>query len=232
MNLKERMLVIHDRLLILYGSSQWSDSLSPIDQLISTILSQNTNDRNRDRAFESLRQRFPTWEDVRDAEGGEVTEAIRSAGLANRKGPRIQKILRQITEQRGDLNLDFLSEMSVEEAKDWLMKFNGVGPKTTAIVLQFSLNKPAFPVDTHIFRVSKRLGLLPEKMNVEKAHEHLAQLLPVEAYYPAHLNMIRLGRELCHARRPDCNHCPLTDLCLYYSQNTDILKAEINRMRK
>jgi endonuclease III len=222
MNLQECMSIVHERLVARYGSPQWHDPLSPIDQLISTILSQNTNDRNRDRAYNSLRRRFSTWAEVRDAEVSEVIEAVRTAGLANRKAPRIQSILRRITELQGELDLDFLTEMPVEEARQWLMDFNGVGPKTAAIVLQFSLGKPAFPVDTHIFRVTKRLGLLPEKMNAENAHKHLEQLLPVESYYPAHLNLIRLGRELCHPRRPDCEHCPLTDLCKYYALNVKI----------
>ncbi len=223
MNLKDCMSVVHNRLIEYYGSPQWQDPLPTIDQLISTILSQNTNDKNRDRAFTALRNHFSSWEEVRDAAKSEVIEVIRPAGLANRKGPRIQDILRQITEQRGKLNLDFLSKKPVEEARQWLMDFNGVGPKTAAIVLQFSLGKPAFPVDTHIYRVTRRLGLLPERMNVEKAHQHLADLLPVSAYYPAHLNLIRLGREVCHARRPDCPNCPLIDLCDYFAQQQDAL---------
>ena len=230
MNPKECVSVVHNRLLQIYGSPQWGDPLSAIDQLISTILSQNTNDKNRDRAFEALRQRFPTWEEVRDAGESEVIEVIRPAGLANRKGPRIQNILRHITDQYGELNLDFLTKMSAEEARQWLMALVGVGPKTTAIVLQFSLGKPAFPVDTHIYRVSRRLGLLPNKMNVEQAHQHLAQLLPIDAYYPAHLNLIQLGREVCHARRPNCLHCPLSDLCVYYAQNIDVSEKEMTKM--
>ena len=130
----------------------------------------------------------------------QVIEAIRLAGLANQKGPRIQKVLKEITRERGRLDLSFLAELEDEEARAWLMKFKGVGPKTAAIVMQFSLNKPAFPVDTHIFRVSGRIGLRPPRMTVEQAHGHLASLLPREAYYAAHLNLIRLGREVCHAR--------------------------------
>jgi endonuclease-3 len=164
--------------------------------IVSTILSQNTNDLNRDRAFESLRRQFPSWESVRDADPAAVIAAIRPAGLANQKGPRIQQVLGEITAERGRLDLDFLKDLPLEEARAWLMKFKGVGPKTAAIVLCFSLNLPAFPVDTHIYRVTGRLGLRPEKMTVELAHAHLEGLFPPESYYAAHLNLIRLGREI------------------------------------
>ncbi len=165
----------------------------PLDELVSTILSQNTNDLNRDRAFESLRRQFPSWESVRDADPAAVIAAIRPAGLANQKGPRIQQVLSEITAERGRLDLDFLKDLPLEEARAWLIKFKGVGPKTAAIVLCFSLNRPAFPVDTHIYRVTGRLGLRPEKMTVEQAHAHLERLFPPESYYAAHLNLIRLG---------------------------------------
>lgn len=206
---------MHQRLLDFYGQPTWRNPLPPLDELISTILSQNTNDVNRDRAFASLRQRYRTWELVRDADAGSVIEAIRPAGLANQKGPRIQQVLREITSERGSLDLDFLSVLPLAEARAWLMKFKGVGPKTAAIVLLFSLRRPAFPVDTHIYRVSGRLGLRPEKMSVEEAHPHLESLLPPETYYAAHLNMIRLGREICSARKPDCPVCPLAAVCRY-----------------
>jgi endonuclease-3 len=212
-----RALKVHQKLLEHYGNPQWRNPLPPLDELVSTILSQNTNDTNRDRAFQALRRRFPTWEQVRDAPQDEVIQAIRSAGLANQKGPRIQQVLREITYQRGSLSLDFLGDLPPEEARDWLMQFKGVGPKTAAIVLLFSLGKPAFPVDTHIYRVSGRIGLRPEKMSVEQAHAHLAQLLQPDMYYAAHLNLIRLGREVCHPRRPDCEACPVKDLCDYYA---------------
>jgi endonuclease-3 len=213
MDLAERALAVHERLLDYYGYPQWRDPLPPLDELVSTILSQNTNDANRDRAFQALRSRFPSWEAVRDAQEDEVIAAIRPAGLANQKGPRIQNVLREITAQRGTLDLSFLADLPAEETSDWLMSFKGVGPKTTAIVLQFSLGKAAFPVDTHIFRVTGRLGLRPPKMNAEQAHLHLAKLFPPETYYPVHLNLIRLGREVCQARRPLCPSCPLQDLC-------------------
>jgi endonuclease-3 len=214
-NLAKRAIKIHERLLDFYGEPIWRHPLPAIDELVSTILSQNTNDLNRDRAFEALRAKFGTWEEVRDAETQAVIDAIRPAGLANQKGPRIQQVLRSITEERGNLDLSFLADLSVEEARTWLTKFNGVGPKTAAIVLCFSLGKPAFPVDTHIYRVTGRIGLRPERMTVEQAHAHLESLFPPETYYAAHLNIIRLGREICQARRPRCEVCPIIKLCDY-----------------
>ena len=212
-NLKIRALKIHNTLLQAFGEPIWRNPLPAIDELVSTILSQNTNDVNRDRGFNALRAKLPTWESVRDAKAEDVIAAIRPAGLANQKGPRIQQVLRAITAERGSLDLNFLAGLPVEEARAWLTKFNGVGPKTAAIVLCFSLNMPAFPVDTHIYRVSGRTGLRPEKMTVEQAHPHLESVFPPETYYAAHLNLIRLGREVCGARKPNCPKCPINKLC-------------------
>ncbi len=216
MELKEYAKTVYLRLLDFYGYPQLGRPFPPIDQLVSTILSQNTNDKNRDRAFNALRRCFSTWEAVRDADVKEIIQAIRPAGLANQKGPRIQNSLRRITELRGELNLDFLADLPIEESRQWLMDFEGVGPKTAAIVLLFSFGRPSFPVDTHIYRVTGRVGLLPQKMSAEQAHQYLSQLLPAETFYAAHLNLIRLGREICHPRRPECQRCPVADLCAYY----------------
>ena len=214
-DLKQRAIKIHQTLLTAFGEPIWRNPLPAIDELVSTILSQNTNDINRDRAFESLRAKFPTWEAVRDAKEEDVINAIRPAGLANQKGPRMQQVLRSISEERGALDLQFLAELPIEESRAWLTKFNGVGPKTAAIVLCFSLGVPAFPVDTHVYRVTGRLGLRPEKMNVEQAHPYLESIFPPETYYAAHLNIIRLGREVCNARKPNCPQCPVNKLCDY-----------------
>ncbi|GAB4484205.1 MAG: endonuclease III [Anaerolineales bacterium] len=211
--LAEKALAVHRALLAFYGEPTWRTPLPAVDELVSTILSQNTNDINRDKAFESLRRRFPTWEAVRDAPPEAVIDSIRLAGLANQKGPRLQQVLQQISAERGALNLDFLKQMPLEEARAWLMKFNGVGPKTAAIVLCFSLGMPALPVDTHVYRVTGRIGLRPPEMSVEAAHPHLESLLPPESYYAAHLNLIRLGREICQARKANCAACPLIALC-------------------
>jgi endonuclease-3 len=223
MNPRECALEVHRRLLALYGEPTWRTPLPVLDELISTILSQNTNDANRDRAFRQLKQQFATWEKVRDAQPEQIIQAIRTAGLANQKGPRIQAILREITQARGSLNMDFLVDLPVKEAWDWLNKFKGVGPKTTSIVLLFSLGKPAFPVDTHIQRVTGRIGLRPEKMSNEKAHQYLAQVFPPQTYAAAHLNLIRLGRELCHPRNPECDRCILNPICDFYQKSHNSL---------
>jgi len=219
MDAKRFVIQVHKKLLKFYGEPTWRNPLPPLDELVSTILSQNTNDTNRDRAFTALRARFPDWESVRDADTGSVIDAIRSAGLANQKGPRIQHVLREITAERGSLDLSFLNNLPLEDARRWLMKFKGVGPKTAAIVLLFSLGRPAFPVDTHIYRVSGRLGLRPDKMAVEEAHPYLESLFPPKTYYAAHLNIIRLGREICAARKPNCLACPLQEICLFGSKS-------------
>lgn len=210
---------VHASLLAFYGEPIWRNPLPAIDELVSTILSQNTNDINRDKAFNALQARYPSWEAVRDAPVESVVDCIRVAGLANQKGPRIQQVLNQITAERGNLDLSFLNDMALEEARGWLMKFNGVGPKTAAIVLCFSLGRPAFPVDTHIYRVTGRIGLRPEKISVEDAHPYLEDAFPPETYYAAHLNIIRLGREICQARKPDCARCPLPNQCEYAKKN-------------
>ena len=213
--LRQQALVVHQRLLSYYGMPTWRPGLPPVAELVSTILSQNTNDHNRDLAYQRLVAAFPTWEQVRDADLEKVIEAIRSAGLGNQKGRRIQAVLREITRQRGSLDLSFLKDLSRDQALEWLKQFKGVGPKTAAIVLQFSLGVPAMPVDTHIYRVTGRIGLRPEKLSVEQTHLHMETLLPPESYFAAHLNLIRLGREICHPRHPDCPMCPLNNLCAY-----------------
>lgn len=206
-------MAVHRRLLEAYGQPRWRRPLPPVAELVSTILSQNTNDLNRDRAFAALRAAFPTWEAVRDAPASAVIQAIRPAGLANQKGPRIQAVLRAITEERGRLDLRFLRRLPPSQAADWLMRFKGVGRKTASIVLLFSLGLPAFPVDTHIHRLSGRLGLRPPRASLDQTHELLARTFPPETYYAAHLNLIRHGRQVCHARRPDCPACVLRRIC-------------------
>ena len=214
--LPDKIIEVHRSLLEDYGEPTWRPHMDAVSELVSTILSQNTNDVNRDVAFDRLRSHLPTWEQVRDADTEVVIEAIRPAGLANLKGPRIQEALRLITQERGELELGFLGDWPVQEAKDWLCSIKGVGPKTAAIVLLFSLGRPAFPVDTHVHRVTKRLGLIGPKVSREKAHVELEQLVPEEAYYPFHLNLIRHGRQVCSSRKPRCTECSLRDLCEFY----------------
>lgn len=214
--LKRKALRVHEILLETYGQPRWGERLSAVAELVLTILSQNTSDLNSGRAFDLLRQKFGSMEAVRDAELAEVIETIRPAGLANQKGPRIQAVLRAITAERGALELKFLKKMPPAEARAWLTKFNGIGPKTASIVMLFSLGIPAFPVDTHVHRVTGRLGLRPEKMTADECHEYFEGLFPPETFYAAHLNLIQHGREVCHARNPKCELCPLTRQCEYY----------------
>lgn len=199
-----------------YGYPAWRQSLPPVEEMVNTILSQNTSDTNRDKAYDMLRARFPTWEAVRDAPPEQVIEAVRAAGLANQKGPRIQAALQYLTETQGAITLDFLKEMDVEEARAWLTAIDGIGPKTAAIILLFSLNKPAFPVDTHVHRVSQRLGLIDKKTGREKAHEVLAEIVDPVDYYPFHLQLIWHGRKVCEARNPKCGVCVLQEECAYF----------------
>lgn len=211
-----------DELNRVYGYPVWRDPMPAIDELVSTILSQNTNDVNRDRAFHALRSRFTSWEAVMDAPEEEIIAAVRVAGLANQKGPRIKAVLQQIHSEVGSIDLSFLADLPLEEARAWLLRFRGVGRKTAAIVLQFALNRPAFPVDTHIYRVSGRLGIRPARMNVEKTHELMEQLVEPADYYAGHLNLIRLGRETCHPRKPDCPRCPVREFCRYPEKTTSV----------
>lgn len=215
-NLQYKALQVHQHLIRVFGDRLKKAHLDPISQLVSTIISQNTNDTLRDQAYDSLQERFPTWEQVRDAPEVEVIQAIKIAGLSQQKGPRMQAALRRISEERGELSLEFLRDMTVEEAKEWLTAMNGIGPKTAAIVLLFALDMPAFPVDTHVHRVTKRLGLIPKKASRERAHDLLESMMPPETYYAFHLNLIRLGREVCQARQPRCELCVLRDSCDYY----------------
>ena len=214
-NRLDKALTVHRLLVEEYGEREWHPR-DPLSVLISAILSQNTSDVNRDQAWRRLKERFSTWEDVLTADTVEIAEAIRSGGLADIKAPRILEILRTIKRERGELTLDFLAEMEVDEAKRWLISLNGVGPKTAAIVLLFALGKPAFPVDTHVHRVSRRLGLIGPKTSREQAHEILEALLPPEIYYTFHLNLIAHGREVCKSQRPRCAICVLREYCDYF----------------
>ncbi len=214
--LREKYTAVFAILNEVYGRPVWHSHGPPLAQLVGTILSQATADVNTERAYAALVARFPNWESVMNAPPEDVVAAIRSAGLSNVKGPRIQAALRHVRRERGELSLDFLADLPLAEAMAWLTAIDGVGPKTASIVLLFSLGRPAFPVDTHVHRVTGRLGLIPERMNANQAHDFLAALGAPETYYPMHINLIRHGREICHARRPQCHICPLQDWCDYY----------------
>lgn len=217
---KRKARMLHEKLLKVYGEPNWS-KLDGVSELVSTILSQNTNDGNRDLAYARLRARFATWEHVRDAKTQDIIDAIKPAGLANQKGPRIQQALKRITEERGALNIDFLAKLSAEEGRAWLTSIHGVGMKTASIVLLFCYDLPAFPVDTHVHRVTGRLGLRSEKMNADDTHLLMEQLCPPGQAGPFHINIIRHGREICHARSPECTRCPLQNMCDFYTGKED-----------
>ena len=200
-----------------YGKLDWSRNQDGMDELISCILSQNTNDTNRDRGFARLKAAFPNWEALRFADLDDLKEAIRPAGLANQKAPRIQAVLAVIYERVGDYNIDFLDGLSIDEAKAWLVALKGIGPKTAAIVLCFAYNRPAFPVDTHIFRVSKRIGFLPAKISADDAHPVMEAIAPPDDYYQFHIQLIQHGRDTCHARTPACERCPISAHCDFFA---------------
>jgi len=187
-----------------------------MDELVSCILSQSTTDANRDRGFAALKARYATWAEVHHAPSQELIDTIRPAGLANSKGPRIQGALARIYAERGEYAIDFLSSLPPAEAKAWLMNLPGVGPKTAAIVLCFGYGMPAFPVDTHVHRVGQRIGFLPAKISADDAHPVMEAIVPPDAYYAFHLQMIYHGRDLCRARNPLCASCPIQQWCDFY----------------
>ena len=201
------------RLAKCHGRPRRPRRLDPLSELVYTILSQNTSDTNSQRAFQSLTGRFPTWAKVARADTADVADAIRSGGLANVKAPRIQAILREIRSRRGKLSLDYLADLPTHEARAELAAFDGVGPKTVACVLLFSCAMPVLPVDTHVHRVALRLGLIPPRTGAAKAHELLEAIVPARQVLAFHMLLIRHGRVVCHARRPECAGCVLAGRC-------------------
>lgn len=196
-----------------YGPRPWRRWGRPLDGLIATVLSQHTSDVNSDAAYHSLRRTFRSWKAVMTAPPGVVQRAIRCGGLARQKTRFIQAILRTIQADRGRLSLEFLARLPMDKARDYLRSLPGVGPKTAACVLLFNLGKPALPVDTHVHRLARRLGLIPDGTSADKAHERLELLCPPRLVYPFHVLLIQHGREVCHARRPRCEECVLAGIC-------------------
>jgi len=208
-----KLPLVYEKLRETYGERRWRPHQEPIDELVLTILSQRNTDRSTEQSYLTLRERFPTWEQVMLAPTEEIADAIRWSGLYQQKAPRIQEVLRRIDTERGNFDLRFLKELPLAEAKAWLRALPGVGPKTTAIVLLFSLGMPAFPVDTHVYRVSQRLGLVGPKTSESGAHDVLEAMLAPSQMFEFHVNMIAHGRRICHAIGPKCDRCPLLALC-------------------
>ena len=211
--LRSTLRTIARRLARSYGDPPAPRRLPPLDELVLTILSQNTNDTNRDRAYADLRRTFPTWDDVVDAPITAIASAIRSGGLAPTKAPRIKEVLRALRAE--GVALDHRALRGLDDGALWdrLVALPGVGPKTAACVLLFSLDRPFFPVDTHIHRIAIRLGLVPANATAVAAQAALQAAIAPADVYAAHLNLIRHGRHVCVARRPLCSECVLADLC-------------------
>jgi endonuclease-3 len=215
--LSAKALEVTERLTQFYGELPFS-SKDPMSMLVDIILSHRTRDEQTAAAYDNLLKRFGSWEAVRDAPTSEVQAQIENVNWPEAKAPRLQALMRRITEERGELNLDFLRDLPVEEGAAWLSRLDGVGPKTTACVLLFSCQKPILPVDTHVHRVAIRLGLIGKKVSADAAHDLLQALLPNDArtIYNFHKALLRHGQRICVYDRPRCNRCPLTDLCDYY----------------
>lgn len=196
-----------------YGHCRWHPSRDPVDVLVETILSQNTSDANSGRAFASLKANFDSWEAAASASPEHIAEAIKCGGLSQIKAVRIKQVLQQINREQGRISLDSLKSKTMTEAEDYLMRLPGVGHKTASCVLLFSLGKPSLPVDTHVFRIARRLGLIDSKVTIDKAPGFLQKKIPPSKVYQFHVHMIEHGRRVCHARQPRCHKCILSCIC-------------------
>jgi len=204
---------IIEKLSAIYGEFEQTPRYNALDELIFTVLTQHTSDLNAERAFVQLRETIPTWEEVMVADQQAIADAIFHGGMSNQKSKRIKDILATILERHGELEIEFLRNYELEDARKWLVELPGVGPKTAAVVMAFALGMPAFPVDTHIHRVSKRLGLIEEKTTADAAHEIMERQVRPELRFQLHMQMITHGRQICKARRPLCGECPLSADC-------------------
>ena len=208
--------LILSRLIVAYGDREWKRQLEPVGELVQTILSQNTSDTNSRRAYKSLIDRFGDWHKVADTGTDQIADAIRSGGLADVKAGYIKNALTALEKQPGGFNLQFLKKMDIDPSRRWLLNLPGVGMKTASCVLLFSLGMPAFPVDTHVFRVAKRLGLIGSKLSVKAAHPAMEKLVTAKNIYRYHVLLIEHGRRTCKSQHPLCRKCALADICPSY----------------
>ncbi|MDF1541014.1 MAG: endonuclease III [Candidatus Thorarchaeota archaeon] len=220
MNLKRKANLICKRLINNYGDKIVERRFEPIDELVLTILSQNTNDVNMFRAYENLKKTYPTWEEVLQVSEEDLGVAIKSSGFFRVKAKRIKATLSEVIKRVGKLDLSHLEEMSVKEATEWLTSLHGVGPKTAAIVLLFCFGKATLPVDTHVWRLSKRLGLIPKETTREKTQILLEETIPKNCIYSMNYNMVKHGREICKAIKPLCEVCFLQTSCDFFQKTT------------
>ena len=214
-SMRRKMRRVDEVLEGIYGEQERGEAMDPLDSLILTMLSQSTSDHNRDMAWRALKERYPDWGAVVKAPTPALARTIRSGGLANQKAARIKETLKWVKDTYGAYDLSALCDMGVEEATEALLALKGVGIKTVYVVLNFTCGHDVFPLDTHIYRILTRLGVVPEKMTREKAHEHVKGLVPEGKAHSMHLNVLQFGRDTCHARNPDCEGCPLRRMCRY-----------------
>ena len=220
MELKHKAKIVSDTLEKLLGVPTRKGARDVLECLILTILSQNTTDVSRDKGYVQLKECFPTWEDVLQADTEAIEATIKIVGLGKQKSHTIKNFLTWLKAEYGKLSLAFIHDMETEAALELLCQHKGIGIKTASVTLSFACGREVFPVDTHILRISKRLGLIPANCSAEKAHAELPLIIPEGKAYPFHMNLIYFGRQICNARKPLCEQCPLTQHCLYYQENT------------
>ena len=221
LDLHQKAQYISDTLEHLLGVPKWDGTEDVLECLILTILSQNTTDVSRDKGYAQLREKFPTWEDVLQSDVNAIEETIKIVGLGKQKSETIKNFLSWLKSEYNDLSLEFIHDMKTEDALEFLVQHKGIGIKTASVTLSFACGREVFPVDTHILRITKRLGLISQNCSAEKAHLELPTLIPKGKTYPFHMNLIYFGRQICNARKPLCDKCPLTQHCLYYKENTE-----------
>lgn len=219
MELSEKTKIISKTLEQFMGVPKWDGTEDVLECLILTILSQNTTDVSRDKGYAKLRKKYPTWEQVLRARVKSIEEQIRIVGLGKQKADTIKNFLKWLNNEYGELSLEFIHNMDTEEAMELLCQHKGIGIKTASVTLSFACGRDVFPVDTHIHRIAKRLGLIQPNCSAEKAHYELPLIIPKGKSYPFHMNLIYFGRQICNARKPLCDQCPLTNYCLYYKEH-------------